>query len=119
MAEITWPSTLPDNFLQSGYSEGNVDNLIKSKMSSGPDKRRPRTTMAYMPITASMNLTGEQKTIFESFYLNDITFGSMPFIIHTYDSQSIQVYLDSKSITPLAGTKWKLTMNLKALIGAT
>lgn len=115
MAVIDWPATLPQITLQQGYSEGNVDNLIVTGMASGPEKRRPKGTEGYLPVTITMNLTYAQKVIFDDFYKNTITYGAEPFNLSTFGTNILDCYLNSKNILPLSGTKWKLTMNVITL----
>jgi hypothetical protein len=62
-----------------------------------------------------MNLTYAQKVIFDDFYKTDIAYGAIPFNIPTFGGITLQVFLDSKSIVPLSGTMWKLTMSVKSL----
>jgi hypothetical protein len=115
MATIDWPVTLPQNFLQPGYSEGDVDNVIGTGMLAGPEKRRPRSTEGYIPITGTMNLVYNQKVIFDDFYKSTISYGALPFNLPTFGGIILEVFLDSKKITPLSGTTWQLVMTVKSL----
>lgn len=111
-----WPETLPDTFLQSGYTEGNIDNLLETSMDSGPTKRRKKTTKAYKPISGSMLLTLTQKAIFEGFFTDDIAFGALPFTMPYYGGE-IDVYLDNHSFAPKSGTRyWTLALSIRTLI---
>lgn len=116
MAE-TWPATLPQIFLQAGYAEGDVDNLIVTAVDTGPQKRRPKSTQAYLPISATMNLTLAQKVTFDTFYNTTIAFGAEAFTMPTYGGGTIQVFMNSKRLSPLSGTSWRLAMELITLVG--
>lgn len=112
----TWPVTLPDNFSQNGYSEGNIENYYETTMEQGPPKRRPKTTYAYKPITGTMLITSAQKADFQDFFTDTIGYGSLPFTMPTYGGTTMDVYLNSHSIVPKSGLYWTLTLNLKVLV---
>lgn len=119
MADIDWPVGLPTAYQQSGYTEGDVDNLITSTMMSGPIKRRPRTTLGYLPINVEMILSSTEKSTFEDFYNITIKYGALPFNFPDYTGTSTtEVFLDSKQITPMSGSgkHWKLAMALRTLV---
>lgn len=125
---VTNPAPLPDNFLQSGYNEGNVDNILETTMDYGPAKRRKKQTKAYKPITGNMLISTAQKATFQAFFtgetpttvpamdVGDIGYGALPFTMPTYGGQTIDVYLNSHSISPKSGGQWTLALNLKTLI---
>jgi len=66
MAEV-WPSTLPQDFLVDGYSEGIADVRLRSQMDVGPAKVRRRSSAGVRPLSGNMNLTGEQLSALETF----------------------------------------------------
>ena len=112
----TWPITLPDNFLQSGYQEGNINNIVETSMDEGPTKRRKKNTRAYKPITGKMTIDTTQKAIFQNFFTEDIAYGALPFTMPTYGGGTVDVYLDNHSVVPRSGTLWTLSMNIRALV---
>lgn len=121
----TWPSELPNNFLQAGYNEGNIDNIRETAMDVGPAKRRKKQTKAYKPITGTMIISTAQKAIFQAFftgqstsgvYANNIAYGSLPYTMPTYDSGTIDCYLNSHTIVPKSGGFWTLSLNIKTLV---
>lgn len=116
MATIDWPLTLPQVFQQSGYTEGDVDNVLVTQMDAGPQKRRRKSTEAYMPISGTMLIDGNQKDIFDDFHKLTIASGALPFNFPTYDGGTTEAFMDSKRITPTSGTTWKLTMQLTVLV---
>ena len=117
MATENWPLTLPQAFQQNGYTEGEYNNVVKSKMNTGPDKRRLRCSVSYLPVGGKMILSNAQKSTFYDFFKNNISYGAVPFNFPDPNNPSsiIEVYLDSKKISAKSGTSWDLTMTLKAL----
>lgn len=116
MATIDWPTSLPQNFLQDGYSEGNIDNLYRTGMDVGPEKRRPKSTTAEQPVVGKMHLTNAQKSIFLDFYLNTLGSGASPFNMPVYGGGTVDTFIDSQTIAPKSGITWTLSMNIRRLI---
>lgn len=112
----TWPITLPNNFQQNGYTEGDISNFVETAMDSGPAKRRKKQTKVYKPISGQMIITTAQKAIFQAFFTDTIGYGSLPFTMPTYGGATIDVYIDSQSIAPKSGSQWTLSMTLRALV---
>jgi hypothetical protein len=115
----TWPPTeeLPQRFQQNSYTEGNINNLIQTKMDSGPTKRRKRTTKAYKPFSGTMIMSTEEKLIFEEFFTDEIAYGALPFTMPSpIEGVAWDVYLDNHSMKPINGTKWSVNMSFRTLI---
>ena len=113
----TWPGTLPQLFQQNGYTESNINNIIETAMDSGPTKRRKRTTKAYKPFVGTMHMTITQKLAFETFFTDEIAYGSLPFTMPSpIFGVAWDVYLDSHNIQPINGIQWKVSMNFRTLI---
>lgn len=111
-----WPITLPDNFLQSGYNEGNINNILETAMDYGPTKRRKKQTKGYKPITGSMLISSAQKAIFQTFFTDTIAYGALPFTMPTYGGQTIDVYLDAQATSPKSGGQWLLALSIRTLV---
>ena len=79
MAIDTWPSSLPQSFLLSGYSEGMGDGRIKSNTDTGPAKIRRRSTAIPEPVTGQLLLSQSQKQTLKSFILETLLGGTLPF----------------------------------------
>jgi hypothetical protein len=112
------PGVLPNDFQQDSYSEGNIDNLIRTRMNNGPDKRRRRTTEAYQPIKGTMILDSAQREAFLEFYKGETLFGAIPVIMRepgTIDGE-IQTFINTQSIVPINGLTWSLDMSLSVLV---
>ena len=77
MASITWPNTLPQDFLMEGYSESPPNNLIRQPMEIGPDKVRRRQTSAVRPIQCAQIMTGTQLGYLETFFITTSYYGAL------------------------------------------
>lgn len=75
----TWPIGLPQYVLEAGYSEQLEDQTIETQMEAGPAKIRRRFTTAFRQFRVSVQMTSDQATIFENFYLDTLAGGSLTF----------------------------------------
>ncbi|MBX9667296.1 MAG: hypothetical protein K2X93_06740 [Candidatus Obscuribacterales bacterium] len=74
MADVVWPAALPGG-PRWGWSQQPEENVVR-----GPsDKARRRFTRAQRVFSVSTVLTGEQFEAFETFWLEGILDGSLPF----------------------------------------
>lgn len=118
MTDVDWPATLPQYFQQSGYNEGNVDNVIETKMTTGPSKARPKSTEALLPVSGNMLMTTTQKNTFDTFYKTDIAFGALPFNFPdpANNLSTVEARLKSRTFTPVSGNAWSLKLSLEFII---
>lgn len=79
MANPVWPGTLPSYLQEPGYQEKFQDQTVESQMDTGPAKIRRRFTKAIRFIQASMLLTADQVSAFETFWVTTCKGGSIPF----------------------------------------
>lgn len=79
MSVPTWPASLPQRVDQNGYREGAADNVIRTDMAYGPQKRRRRGTAAPKPITIEVILDPDQWGTFLSFYEDTLNDGALSF----------------------------------------
>lgn len=75
----TWPTSLPQAFQQNGYSQGEGEGRLRTQPDQGPGKVRRRFTAVPKPLTGVMEVTNAQLATLDSFVLNDIQGGSLPF----------------------------------------
>lgn len=75
----TWPGTLPNFVLESGYQEAAPKNLVETEMEAGPSKARRRFTATFRRFSVSMNMDGPQADTFETFYKVTCASGALPF----------------------------------------
>lgn len=79
MPNPTWPTTLPQYVLESGYQETTQDQTTETQMEAGPAKIRRRFTKSLKKFQVSMFLTSAQATTFETFWQTTCKGGSIPF----------------------------------------
>ena len=115
---IQWPLDLPQNFQQSGYSEGNIDNVLSTTMTTGPSKSRPKSTEAYQPISGTMILTTAQRASFKTFYKDTIYFGAVSFSFPAPGDAPnfFKAKLKTQGISPRSGNSWNLQMSIEILV---
>lgn len=75
----TWPGSLPDEFLVSGFLETLPNNVLRSKMDVGPAKLRRISTAADRPITGQIYMSAAQVATHDTFYVTTLKSGSLPF----------------------------------------
>ncbi len=112
----TWPSTLPQEFMEDGYSESPPDNLIRTQTDTGPGKIRKRSTAASRKIQGQLLFTAAQKTIFESFFETTIGYGSLAFDcpLRTGEEEEMR-FTSLPSYSPAGGGDFLVTLNLEIL----
>lgn len=75
----SWPTLLPAFVIESGYQETLEDQTIETSMDTGPAKIRRRFTTAVRRFQVTVQMTPEEADIFETFYLDTLAGGSLPF----------------------------------------
>ena len=75
----TWPLSLPQQLLQRGYRESLVDNVIRTSVDAGPEKRRQRFTATVRPLSGGMIMSSAQLDTLMTFYNDDIASGALAF----------------------------------------
>lgn len=106
MADISWPSTLPQFVFEQGYSEKLNDQVVESKMNVGPPKIRRRFTKQIRSFSLEMRLTQAEKAVFETFWQNTASGGSRPFDwVHPQNRTAItfRFRLPAPSFTSIGG----------------
>jgi len=75
----TWPTTLPQFALRSGYAEGFKQTVLRSPMDSGATKRRARFTNAPTDLNITIPLTDAEILTFKTFYEDELSNGALSF----------------------------------------
>ena len=76
----TWPTSLPQLPLLDGFSEEVADDsVIRSDVSAGTAKTRPRYTSVREIVTEDYLLTVSQYRTFKQFFKQDLKFGAERF----------------------------------------
>lgn len=75
----TWPATLPQKPLDTGYSEKAANNAIRSKMEVGPAKSRRRISAGVREHKMQFLMTWAQIETFLTFYEDTLLSGSISY----------------------------------------
>lgn len=78
MALAVWPSSLPQNFNIEGYRRKIGDGRAVSPVDAGPAKMRMRFRPP-KPVSGAMMMTSAQFDTLESFIMDDLDGGVLPF----------------------------------------
>lgn len=116
MSIPTWPATMPQNLLISGYSESPPSVVLRTTMDIGPVKLRRRTTSAIRPVTGEQVITSAQLAEFKAFYNTDLYGGALRFSwIDPVTEEAVEMrFTESPSWTPEDGF-YRLRLNLEIL----
>lgn len=79
MPTATWPGTLPVDPAIAGYQEQPPNIITRQNMDVGPAKVRKRFTAGVRVLKVRFFFTPAQMTAFDTFYLEIIEGGALPF----------------------------------------
>lgn len=79
MANISWPSDVPQKPLVDGYQENEENNVIRTQMDQGPDKVRRRTTDNVQNYQMVFRMDDTEKSNWQDWYENTVKHGSLKF----------------------------------------
>lgn len=79
MAEVEWPSSLPQELSQRGFEYDPPDLTIREEMSLGEDKSRRRGTAGVTRVVGEMVLSRQQVETLLDFYRDTLSEGIRPF----------------------------------------
>ena len=112
-----WPLTLPASPLAESYAETAPDNIIRTATDQGPAKLRRRTTAAVRALRFACILSAAQTEILDTFYLEDLQGGSLPFL-HTHPRTAAAAVMRFKAppeYISLNGGYFRATLDLEIL----
>lgn len=75
----TWPSELPQEFEEDGYSEVQMENTIRTNVTFGAPKVRRRFTAVATEISGTLIMTAAQLLTFDTFFSTTLADGSLSF----------------------------------------
>lgn len=75
----SWPASLPQKPLESGYSEGTIDTSVRTSMDVGPAKVRRRISAGTRDCQMQFFMTSSQLSDFITFYETTILSGSLSY----------------------------------------
>ena len=112
MGYVIWHSDLPQDFtLISNWTQ--EDNLHKSKMETGNQKRRPKYSAVISIGNTQMIMTGYQTKILKLFYQETLQSGALPFEFKDMiTNEPANYFIDKPPVyTPLKGDGDGITGN--------
>lgn len=120
MANLTWPAQLP----QEPFADGDVtytpdENILSTKMESGPAKRRPLATAYAEQLPLTMHLSASRLAVLTQFRqvagvsrsFNWIDFTTMAPAEYRFTSMITRRYLGADEMT--GEFWWEVTFNLE------
>jgi hypothetical protein len=112
-----WPSTLPDEPIESGYEETFADNLLRTEMDKGPPKVRRRTQANVNKATFPFIFTKAELGYFTTFYKVDLAEGALPVDwTHPIHGTSIQFNIvPPVKVTPIGGGFFSVNLTVEIL----
>ena len=119
----TWPAPLPDSLLR-GYRVTYPDQVLRSPMTSGRAKTRPRSRYIRKTIAGSIDLkthpdpAQNQVKIWEDFFFNDLAAGALAFDWTDPDDGTqvwFEIMTSSEPTRQQEGTVHILTLTLGVL----
>lgn len=75
----TWPAVLYGRILKGSFTETPPQNVLRTKMDTGPAKLRRRSTAAIRSISFTLFLSKALVATFDTFYVTTIQSGSIKF----------------------------------------
>lgn len=111
----TWPTTLPQILEQRSYREGMPDNVLRTSVDAGPEKRRRRFTAAPRPLAGTIRMTGMELQQFETFFRTTLADGTLAFDFpHPRTQATLSVVFASPpSWTNAGGDYYDVTLPLE------
>ena len=111
----TWPATLPQSLSRRGYEEAEGDNVIRTTVDAGPQKRRPRFTAVVRPLQGTMVFTNAQLETFRTFFKTDAFYGALGF---TFPDQrgtgtEIVVFASPPRWANVGGDNYRISLDLE------
>ncbi len=93
MTAVAWPASLPDDFLDAGYTESPGENVLREEMDVGPSKTRRRATVKPVQVTGTIMMTRDQFKIWQDFYTDVLFHGTVPFAQRSLDGTLREMYV--------------------------
>ena len=112
----SWPTSLPQQLSQRGYRESLADNVIRTSVDVGPEKRRKRFTAAVRPLSGSMTMTSAQLDTMMTFYNDSIASGALAFDFKAPRDQANTVsvvFRQPPSWTNRGGDSYAVTLEME------
>lgn len=113
----TWPSILPQELNEEGFSTELIDNVIRTQMDYGPAKIRRRSTSNIMKVEGTISLNSTQLTTFISFFNSNLSYGATAFDwTHPLTGENCSMrFTATPKIRPIGGNLTEVQMSLEIL----
>ena len=111
-----WPADLPSDFLRRSYRETLEDVVIRTQVSTGPVKRRPRSTIASRIFNGAIIMTSAELLILRGFYVTTLGNGSLAFDFPDPLDSTIMLsimFLSPYSFRNTSGNNYEVTLQLQ------
>jgi hypothetical protein len=110
-----WPLLLPQRLDVAGYEVARPDNVLRTRMRSGDEKRRRLFERARYPLRGTMQLDDRQVVSFETFYSIELADGALDFLFPSPDRPGTRIvvgFAAQAKVTALSARLRLLTLDL-------
>lgn len=118
---LSWPGSLPEDFLEAGYAEGLAENTIRSSDYGGfITEVRRRSTASPFPVAGEMVMDTDQWNIFFA-YFSELADGALTFNLPAQGSGSDELidwvcrFTEPPTRTYLALDVWRVAFKIEVL----
>ena len=117
MPTPVWPTTLQQYVNTDSFSYQKGSTTLKSDVDVGPSKIRRRFTKSVDTMSASIWLTADEYTTFETFYNTEVAGGATAFNFnHPITNATLLVrFANEPNYRPLSGTRFVLSFSLEVI----
>lgn len=111
----TWPASLPQTPLASGFSQSLANNVVRTEMDTGKAKVRRRFSAGVTPVQAALSLTGTQKDTLIAFYSSTLSDGADEFswTDHLNGGTVSYRFVSPPQYSYESADLWRTTLNLE------
>ena len=113
-----WPTTLPQEFPEEGFSLKPSVGVIRTSMDVGPAKVRRRTTSNTTEFSGTLKMTNNQyNNTFLPFYQNNISYGATAFNwTHPINGNNCEMRIvEISSVSPAGGEYVEVSLGMEIL----
>ena len=117
MANIVWPSSLPQRPTVGGYQEHFADTVLRTAMEAGAAKTRRRFTAAPRQIEVTFRVNAAQAATFKSFFEETTAGGALPFDwVHPREGTSAEFrFVEAPRVYAVTGTLFSVAVKLEQM----
>ncbi len=117
MANIVWPSSLPQRPTVGGYQERFADTVLRTAMETGAAKTRRRFTAAPRQIEMTFRVNAAQAAILKTFFEETTAGGALPFDwMHPREGTSAEFrFVEAPRVSAVTGTLFSIAIKLEQM----